>query len=66
MKKIFFATLVALAITFTSCTADALEETSANDNTSNYHSELLLNQKPADTTGGQGGNIPPPPPPIVP
>jgi len=66
MKKIFFSAIAALSISFTSCTNDAIEENASNDNISNYHSEMLLNQKPGDTTGGQGGQIPPPPPPVTP
>lgn len=66
MKKIFFAAIATLSISFTSCTNDAIEENASNDNITNHHSEMLLNQKPGDSTGGQGGQIPPPPPPVTP
>lgn len=66
MKKIFFAAIAALSISFTSCTNDAIEENAINDNITNHHNEMLLNQKPGDSTGGQGGQIPPPPPPVTP
>lgn len=66
MKKIFFAAIAALSITLVSCTNDAIEENVSNANISNHHTEMLLNQKPGDTTGGQTGNTPPPPPPVTP
>lgn len=62
MKKIFFATLVAVSITFVSCTNNAIEKNTYIKNISNQHSEMLLNQKHCDSIGGQGGNTPPPPP----
>jgi len=66
MKKIFFAAIAALSISFTSCTNDAIEENTNSENISNQHSEMLLNQKHGDSTGGQTGNTPPPPPPVTP
>jgi len=62
MKKILFATLIALSITFVSCTSDAIEGVKNSSNMSNPHNEMLLTQKPGDSTGGQGGQTPPPKP----
>ena len=70
MKKILFATIVALSITFISCTTDAtegtIEETTNSNNNTINQGNVLLNQKPSDTIGGQAGNTPPPPPPVTP
>lgn len=66
MKKIIFATLVVLSVTSISCTSDAIEESTSANSFSNQHNEMLLTQKPGDTTGGQAGNIPPTPPPFTP
>jgi hypothetical protein len=66
MKKIFFAAIAALSISFTSCTNDAIEENTNTENISIQHSEMLLTKTIVDTTGGQGGNTPPPPPPVTP
>lgn len=64
MKKILFAALVAVIITFVSCAADAIEQNSTPQSANS--TEMTLSQKSADTTGGQGGQIPPPPPPVTP
>lgn len=66
MKKILFATLVALSITFVSCTSDAIGENTSTNNISSQNTEVLLFQKVMDTTGGQAANTPPPPPPVTP
>lgn len=66
MKKIFFAAIAALSITFVSCTNDSIEENTNTENISSQHSEMLLNKTIVDTTGGQTGNTPPPPPPVTP
>jgi len=62
MKKILFATLVALSIPLVSCTSEAVETNTNSSNLTNNQNEMVLNQKPGDSIGGQGGQTPPPRP----
>ena len=62
MKKIFFATIVAISFGLVSCTSDAVETKSGSNQVNNSSNNTIVNLKTEDSIGGQGGLTPPPPP----